>query len=302
MAVSLDRFTVSSPHLVTLSKEGVTMSQTTDAAPETPPANDPFYYGWRYVTRVRRENGEEWEEVVQVPLTYNDMLHPEEGDIVTHTPLHHRICAYLVAVIEAWARNQPDLVVVLPDVRIEWDIPELQAHGPDVAVIFGARERQNWGTFSVAQEGVRPALIIEVTSPKTRRGDLVDKVDEYAIAGVPLYVIVDFTQRRGTSVARLLGYQLVNDVYEVLAPNEDGWLWLAPIRHWIAIENERIVCYDQAGQALPDYSDLAEARSAAEARAAEAEAAAHTEARARAEAEARLRELEAELRRLRGET
>ena len=34
-----------------------------------------------------------------------------------------------------------------------------------LAVIFGVRERQNWGTFFVAKEGVRPALIIEVTSP-----------------------------------------------------------------------------------------------------------------------------------------
>jgi colicin import membrane protein len=283
------------------------MSQTTTAATEVAPAEDPFYYGWRYVSRVHRENGEEWEEIVQVPLTYNDMLHPEEGDIVTHTPLHHRICAYLVAVIEAWARNQPG-VVVLPDVRIEWDIPDLQAHGPDVAVIFGVRERQNWGTFSVTKEGVRPALIIEVTSPKTRKGDLVDKVDEYAIAGVPLYVIVDFMQRPGKSVARLLGYQLVNDAYQSLALNEQGRLWLAPVQRWIGIEGDHVVCYDEAGQALPDYSDLAEARSAAEARAeaealarAEAETAAHTEALARAEAEARLHELEAELRRLRGE-
>jgi Uma2 family endonuclease len=228
------------------------MSQTTTAATEVAPADDPFYYGWRYVTRVHRENGEEWEETVQVPLSYNDMLHPEEGDIVTHTPLHHRIRAYLVAVIEAWARSQPQLVVVLPDVRIEWDIPDLQAHGPDVAVIFGVRERQNWGTFSVAKEGVRPALIIEVTSPKTRKGDLIDKVDEYALAGVPLYVIVDFMQRPGRSVARLLGYRLVNDVYEVLAPNEDGWLWLEPIRLWIAIEGDQVVCYDEDRTPLLD--------------------------------------------------
>jgi len=284
------------------------MSQTTTTATEVAPADDPFYYGWRYVSRMHRENGEEWEETVQVPLTYNDMLHPEEGDIVTHTPLHHRICAYVVAVIEAWARSQPRLVVVLSDVRIEWDMPDLQAHGPDVAVIFGVRERQNWGTFSVAQEGVRPALIIEVTSPKTRKGDLVDKVDEYALAGVPLYVIVDFVQRRQILVTRLLGYQLVNDVYQSLALNEDGWLRLEPIRLWIGIEDNQLVCYDEHRNALLDYSDLAaahvEAEAATHAQAlarAEAEARAKAEAQSRAEAEERLRELEAELRRLRGE-
>ena len=75
-------------------------------------------------------------------------------------------------------------------------------------------------------------------------------------------------------MARLLGYQLVNDAYQSLALNEQGRLWLEPIRLWIGIEDNQIVCYDEAGRALPDYSDLAEAR---------------------------LHELEAELRRLRGE-
>jgi colicin import membrane protein len=116
-----------------------------------------------------------------------------------------------------------------------------------------------------------------------------------------LYVIVDFMQRPGKSVARLLGYQLVKDVYQSLALSEQGRLWLAPVQRWIGIAGDQVVCYDEAGQVLPDYSDLAEARSAAETRAEEAEAAAHTEAIARAEAEARLRDLEAELRRLRGE-
>ena len=168
------------------------MSQTTTAATEVAPADDPFYYGLRYVSRVHRELGEQWEEVVQVPLTYNDMLHPEEGDIGTHTPLHHRICAYLVAVSEAWAQSQPG-VVVLPDVRIEWDIPDLQAHGPDVAVIFGVRERQNWGTFFVAKEGVK--LPVYRDPSKALRGELkVFSVPHWALfrrpgpGGAPLLI------------------------------------------------------------------------------------------------------------------
>ena len=282
------------------------MSQTTTAATEVAPAHDPFYYGWRYVSRMHRENGEEWEEIVQVPLTFNDMLHPEEGDIVTHTPLHHRICAYLVAVIEAWARASP--VVVLPDVRIEWDIPDLQRTWPDVAVIFGVRERQNWGTFSVAQEGVRPALIIEVTSPKTRKGDLVDKVDEYALAGVPLYVIVDFMQRPGKSVARLLGYQLVNDAYQSLALNEQGRLWLGPYSggsgskatRWCVTTRIAPRCSTIAiwlrPTPRPKLPRTLRRRRAPRLKLRDAEA------QARAQAEARLHELEAELRRLRGES
>jgi len=33
--------------------------------------------------------------------------------------------------------------VVLDDVRIVWDIPDLKPHGPDIMVIFGVRARKN---------------------------------------------------------------------------------------------------------------------------------------------------------------
>ena len=78
------------------------------------------------------------------------------------------------------------------------------------------------------------------------------------------------------------------------AVDERGRLWLAPARTWLGVEENEIVCYDEAGQALGDYRALAAAL------AQETEARAEAERRAEA-AETRLRELEAELRRLRGE-
>ncbi|MFQ3684565.1 MAG: hypothetical protein SNJ51_20050, partial [Roseiflexus sp.] len=68
-------------------------------------------------------------------------------------------------------------------VRIAWDIPELRAHGPDVTVIPAIRERQNRSTFDVAVEGVRPARIVEITSPEVRALDVENKVEHYARAG-----------------------------------------------------------------------------------------------------------------------
>lgn len=44
-------------------------------------------------------------------------------------------------------------------------------------VIRGVRAHQNWSTFDVAAEGVRPALIVEITSPETRMLDLALKLD-----------------------------------------------------------------------------------------------------------------------------
>src|SRR5207249_11903065 len=120
----------------------------TAIAPTQP---DAYPYGWRYVRRPLPEGGE---QIDQVPLTLDDVLHPQEGDQVTHSKHHQRICRYLVSVLEAHLANDVS-AVVLDDVRVAWDVPDLKAHGPDIAVILGVRQQRNWSTFNVAEEGVR---------------------------------------------------------------------------------------------------------------------------------------------------
>jgi Uma2 family endonuclease len=263
------------------------MSTTTIEVLVPPPGledpADPFRYGWRV---VRHDTGDGNITVEQVPLTLEDVLHPEEGDQVTHSDAHQRRRRYLCNIFESRLAHEPR-AVVLDDVRVKWDLPELKPHGPDIMVVLGVRERKNWSTFDVAQEGVRPALIVEITSPETRALDLSVKLDEYDLAGVPLYVIVDAVQRQGREVLRLLGYQQTATAYEVLPPDEQGRLYLEPLRLHLGIHEGELVCYDEAGVALGDYTAVDAARAAAEARA--------------AEAEARLRAAEAELARLRGE-
>ncbi|MGQ9547911.1 MAG: Uma2 family endonuclease [Roseiflexus sp.] len=286
--------------------------------PVAPADADPFRYGWRI---VRRAIGDGYFDEELVPLRLIDLLHPEEGDQVLCNYDHQRRVRYFANVFLARVASRPD-AVVLSDVRIAWDIPDLRPHGPDIMVIFGVAAVRNWSTFDVAQEGVRPTLILEVTSPDTRRFDLYEKVDHYDLAGVPYYVIVDAVERRGTPMVRVLGYERAGTAYRMMTPDARGWLWLAPLHVWIGVRDGEVYCFDEQGQQLGDYADLvmmvveseqrvaealAEAKAQAqawiqaEARArAEAEARA-AEARARAEAEARLRALEAELRRLRGE-
>lgn len=245
---------------------------------------DPFRYGWRYVQR-ELENGSI--VVEQLALTLEDVLHPEEGDQVTHSDAHQRRRRYLCNIFEARLAHDPG-AFVLDDVRVKWDLPELKPHGPDIMVVFGVGERKNWSTFDVAQEGVRPALIVELTSPETRALDLTFKLDEYDLAGVPLYIIVDAVQRQGQEVLRLLGYRQTASAYEVLPPNEHGRLYLEPLRLYLGVSEGELVCYDEAGVALGDYTTVDAARVAAEARA--------------TEAEVRLQAAEAELARLRART
>jgi len=260
-----------------------TVAIPTNSNGEVSDKKDRYPYGWRYV-RFQNPNGEEkWE---RVPLTLEDILHPQVGDFRMHSEEHERFCAYLYNVFTARLASIAD-AVVLHDVRVAWDHPDLAPHGPDIAVIFNVRRRRNWRTFKVAEEGTKPSLILEVTSPKTRLTDLEDKVEEYAQAGVPLYVIVDIVERRERVMRRLVGYQLTEADYVPLAKNEQGWLWLEPVGVWLGLRGKNLACYDEAGNLIEDYTGVTQARAEAEERA--------------DEAEARIRELEAELRCLRGE-
>jgi hypothetical protein len=275
------------------------MSQATieTSTSSTTEAQEPFYYGWRYV-RQRYPNGRE--VVEQVPLTREDVLYPQEEDFVTHTDDHERFCIYLYNVLCGLFLSHPT-TVVLHDVLVDWNVPGMKPLGPDIAVIFDVRERRNWSTFDVVEEGTGPALIIEVASPKTRDIDLLDKVQLYDQADVPYYFIVDSLERKGVLTRRLLGYQLKPDGYAALIPNERGWLWMEPVGLWLGIREQEVECYDRQGKKIEGHVGVLIAYAAEQQARADAEARANAEQQARADAEARIAELEAELRRLRGD-
>ena len=298
--------------------EEATDSRTPEQAPKRQAGNisalkkkDPYRYGWREIPRSL-PNGQKIYE--RVPLTLEDILHPQVGDFRMHTDEHYRFCVYLYDVLTKWVADD-STAIVIGDVRVAWAHPIIRPHGPDIAVIFNVDRRQNWSTFDEVNEGTKPSLIIEVTSPGTYSVDLVRKVDHYAQVGVPLYVIVDIATRRDMPAKRLLGYQLTPDGYELLEPNAEGWLWLAPVNLWLGWHGEDIACYDADGNLIGDYNAVVDARIQAEERAAqEAQARAAAEKRADAAAQARAaaekraddadqarHQLEAELRRLRGE-
>ena len=252
-------------------------SAGTMAAPEA----DPFPHGWRFVDRVQPDGSV---IVEQVPLTADEALHPREGDQVPESTLHDLWRSYLRDVFRAQTAGDPS-VAVLSDVRVEWGQPDIPAYGPDVAVMIGVREQQEWRTFNVAREGAQPALIVEITSPTTASADRTTKRDDYERAGVRTYVVVDAVGQRRRQ-PRLVGYRLGEAGYEVMQPDARGWLWLATVRVWLGIEAVRPRCYDEAGQPIPDYLEQAAKVSEQAARI--------------AEQAARIAELEAALRRAGG--
>ena len=223
------------------------------------PDDDLFRYGYRYVTRT---DGRGRQTFVMVPLTEEDVLHPQLEDHVTQNEPHDEDCGYIKVACQIRLTNHPN-AVVLHDCKVIWDIAGMGDHGPDIAVIFGARRGER-SSFDVAKEGVRPEIIIEVTSRATRNIDLKTKPRQYWRCGVPCYVIVDELPRRRPRQLRIIGYQRGPRGYRRLALNAQGRLWLEALQMWLGQENGRVVCYDQNGQPIPDPVQAALERELAE--------------------------------------
>ena len=69
-----------------------------------------------------------------------------------------------------------------------------RAYGPDIQVA----ERRASRTTSNHLDGEALSFVAELTSSATRDDDLTDKVETYARAGVPVYLILDMQEQKAT--------------------------------------------------------------------------------------------------------
>ena len=211
------------------------------------------------------------------------------------------------------------------DVLITGEIYVIQSEGDAVQyspdLIFATEIANPDGVirrngYVIDQVGKPPDLVLEVASRSTGRRDYTDKREGYAALGIPEYWRFDPSGGEFHD-APLAGDTLVNDEYQPIeiTVEPDGRSWgysevLGLELWWI---EEKLRFRDPVtGEFLPTPDEINEERLAALARADEewARAEREREARLAAEArehatrlaaEARMGEMEAELRRLRGE-
>jgi colicin import membrane protein len=258
------------------------------------PEPDPFRYGWRFI-KVQQPDGAV--ELQQVPLSLEDVLFPEVGDFIAQTVGHDSDLNYLASIFRARLANDAS-AVVLHDCRTDWNLPGVRPLGPDIAVFLGLSRYTDWATFDVGEEGAQPALVVEVTSPDTRSHGVGPKVEYYHRARVPLYVIADVEENEQERHVELIGYH--PDTGEELGDYTAQAEQLAELKARAEADRQARAEAEARAQSEAQSRAEAEARARSEAQSrAEAEARAHAEAAARADAETRLRELQAELERLR---
>lgn len=261
---------------------------------------DSFHYGYRDV-RMFQNGKEVWE---QVPLTLDDILHPQLGDYVAQTDYHALICMELYMILQSFLAPNPWMYVV-HDVLVKWGVRNM-IHAPDLTVFSGVTQQpvNVEGKVNVSELGWTPLLALEVTSPSTRRADInktifsESKYLQYEYIRVPYYVVVDQAHRRvrKTHMAPpIQGYRLVGKTYRKIIPDRAGRVWIEPLRLSLGHYQDRVAWFTAEGMRLLTHREErqradqeAQARIAAELQAQQADARASA-------AEEELRQLKAKL-------
>lgn len=255
-------------------------AQTRDLLPSDR-IDDEFYYGYRTIITYD-EHGKEIYSYK--PLTLDDFLDPEEGDLFMQGTLHNADTDALKSIFRYLYQDDPT-TSVFSDLKILWGIEGLSQPAPDVTVIPNVKDPDKpRPVFDVAKEGTGPTFILEVVSPRYRQPDRDKKVAIYEQAGVEEYFIID-SWLKGEEVSyEVVGYRLRDGIYTQIQSNEQGWVFSEINQVWVGTSEDRqrfFVIDAQTNRLILTAEERAEA-----------------EARARREAENRVLELEAQLREL----
>src|SRR5207253_10034394 len=114
------------------------------------------------------------------------IIYPAEDGTVTESDEHYVQGAALVTALKLFYADRPD-VFVGGNIALFYERGNPRKYfGPDVLVAFGVRPRstQERPSYLLWEEGVPPAVIIELTSNSTRKEDVIRKPRHYARLGV----------------------------------------------------------------------------------------------------------------------
>ena len=255
-------------------------------------------YGSRWVEVEAEDGRARWQEV---PLLWEDLFDPQEGDHVPHGKEHSDVIHNMRGILQAFfkARGREDVLIV-DDMKMLWADPKISKISPDIAVIFGVRDPEaSRDSFSEAKEKTRPSFVLEVISRKTATFDRNNKPDIYRQAKVKECLVVD----RLKSPWTIALYRMDDkDEEQLEIPADEQKRYLAQtlgIYFSVAEGGKGLVLEDAVtGRILLTVDEAREAAEErvieeAEARRKEAAARAAAERRAAEEAEARRREVEA---------
>ncbi len=216
-----------------------------------------------------------------MPLTYRDLLDPQEGDFVAESTIHRDVTEALAGILKYRFRDDPS-VAVWRNLKIAFVIPGLTTGpGPDLCVVAGVVDRDRpRKSFRFGEEPGTIRLVVEVVSESSLKKDYEDLLEVYAPLGVEEYVAVRPSGFYSDGPFELKGWRLDGGTKRLraFAPEDRLHLETAGVLLgtgakgrglflWDAATGERLLTPDEARRTAEERAQQAEER----ARRAEAE-------------------------------
>lgn len=207
----------------------------------------PFDIGYRWVKDGRVD--------VQVPLTEEDFLHPQEDDRFMLTDAHTAAIEYVKHALK-WNRYDATFRV-FSDHRVDFQVAGVQPMGPDVIAFnrFDADWDPREGTIAVEDAGVEILMVAEMTSQSTRFIDLGRKPDLYFRAGVPYYLIFDIHAGDLRNESELIAYRATRRGFVRIKENLEYGVWIPTVGLWFRFEGDAVVAHTADKLRVPPSED-----------------------------------------------
>ena len=208
----------------------------------------------------------------------------EEGAPVVQGSLHGRTARDLENMTTGLLLDWPE-VGIYSDVFLFWMRRQPRRYAPDLFVLPRVRKlKRERQSVYLWKEPSRCVFVLEVLSDSNEEEDPEERFRAYRDgAKINEYFLCD---PRPTP-PRVWGYRLQEGEYVPIPPDERGRIWSDQLKGWFGVNAQgQVQVWNEAGDEMPRYEDALQRLK--------------EEARLRQAAEARVRELEEELRRLRG--
>lgn len=174
---------------------------------------------------------------VRAPIFYPE----SDGKPMAETPVHRNEMMRIIQTLSDAFAGRAD-VYVSGNMMFYYEEGNPRASiSPDVFVTIGVPKLPERRVYKLWEEAA-PDTVFEITSPSTRREDLVKKRDLYARIGVREYVLYD---PLGEYLRPPLhGFRLADGVYQPIEPDETGALLSETLRMRLRLAGGRLRLVD----------------------------------------------------------
>ncbi|MFM2061610.1 MAG: hypothetical protein RLZZ507_1280 [Cyanobacteriota bacterium] len=197
------------------------------------------------------------QEIPEIPVT-EDVIFPP-GDLYSDEPpletdFHREQMMLLIQCLE-WLWQNRNNFYASGNVTIYYSPRQLKSEyfrGPDFFVVLDTERklRKSWVVWE--EDGKYPNVIVELLSDSTANTDRGLKKQIYQdIFRTPEYFWFD------PQNLEFAGFVLLAGKYEPIEPNDQGWLWSQQLGLFLAVEENKLRFFTDAGVLVPTPSEVA---------------------------------------------